>query len=125
VELPRNFLIRESSHRIIDPITSEKLATLGAALRLQPGTRLLDLACGKGELLCTWARDHGVAGVGVDISEARYAAAQWLNVRRWIDANPDDELVPEMRAELHSAPLRHVRYQREYLGWGVFALARR
>jgi SAM-dependent methyltransferase len=248
VELLRSFLIRESSHRILDPFTSEKLATLGEALHLQPGTRLLDLACGKGELLCTWARDHGVAGVGVDISEAflaaaqaraaelkvsdrvefvhadasgyvaeepvdvaaclgatwigqgtagtlellerslrpagtilvgecywrldppdqdtvegcyvrhkddvmplpqlvenfgdlgwdlvemvladqdcwdRYAAAQWLNVRRWIDANPDDELIPEMRAELHSAPLRHVRYQREYLGWGVFALARR
>jgi hypothetical protein len=55
----------------------------------------------------------------------RYVAAQWLNVRRWIDANPDDELVDEMRAELNSAPLRHVRYQREYVGWGVFALMRR
>jgi hypothetical protein len=55
----------------------------------------------------------------------RYVAAQWLNIRRWIDANPDDELVGEMRAELDTGPLRHVRYQREYVGWGVFALARR
>jgi SAM-dependent methyltransferase len=252
LELPRSFLIRESGHRILDPFTSEKLATLGAALRMPTGTRVLDLACGKGELLCTWARDHGVTGVGVDISAAflaaaqaraaelgvservefvhadaaghvadepvdvaaclgatwigpgtagtidllerslrpgglvlvgerywrldppdqdtvegcyarhrdelrslpgslpglvehfgdlgwdlvemvladqdswdRYVAAQWLAIRRWIDANPDDELVGEMRAELDTAPLRHVRYQREYVGWGVFALARR
>lgn len=248
MELPRSFLIRESSHRILDPFTSEKLATLGAALHMTPGARLLDLCCGKGELLCTWARDHGVTGVGVDISATfvaaararaaelevsarvefvnadatghvaeepvdiascvgatwigegtagtiallerslrpggtvlvgerywrldppdqatvegcyvrrkdevgslpqlvesfgdlgwhlvemvladqdswdRYAAAQWINIRRWIDANPDDELAGEMRAELAEAPLRHVRHQREYLGWGVFALTRR
>lgn len=56
MELPHSFLIRESSHRILNPFTAEKLATLGAALRLPPGTRLLDLCCGKGELLCTWAR---------------------------------------------------------------------
>ena len=27
-----------------------------------------NLACGSGELLCRWARDHGVTGTGVDIS---------------------------------------------------------
>jgi SAM-dependent methyltransferase len=52
----------------------------------------------------------------------RYAAAQWLNLRRWLDANPGDELYGEMRAELTAAPVRHARYRREYLGWGVFAL---
>ena len=52
----------------------------------------------------------------------RYVAAQWLNIRRWLDANPDDELADEMRAELTAAPVQHARYQREYLGWGVFAL---
>jgi hypothetical protein len=30
-----------------------------------------------------------------------------------------------MRAELASSPARHVRYRREYLGWGVFALMNR
>jgi hypothetical protein len=52
----------------------------------------------------------------------RYAAAQWLNICRWLDAHPGDELAGEMRAELTAAPARHARYQREYLGWGVFAL---
>lgn len=55
----------------------------------------------------------------------RYVAAQWFTVRAWLDENPDDELAPSMRAELDTAPLDYVRYQRRYLGWGVFALKRR
>ena len=248
MDLPRTYTIRESSHRIHNPFTSDKLAALGQALSPAPGTRMLDLACGTGELLCTWARDHQITGTGVDISTVfiagararatelgvdgqvsfvhgdaagyvavepvglaacigatwigggvsgtvallrhslepggiiligepfwrreppdqatidgchaahkeefvslpdlierfgslgcdvvemvianqdswdRYVAAQWLNIRRWLDRNPDDELAGQMRAELASAPARYVRYQREYLGWGVFALMNR
>jgi ubiquinone/menaquinone biosynthesis C-methylase UbiE len=248
VDLPRIFSIRESSHRIHNPFDSVKLATLGRALRLPPGTRVLDLACGTGEMLCTWARDHGITGTGVDISTDftvraparaaelgvadrlrfvhgdasgyvadepvdlaacigatwigdgvpgtvellarslrpgglmligepywrqdppdqetvkacytnaktdyrllpelveqfgelgydvvemvladqdswdRYVAAQWLNLRRWLDQNSGDELAAEVRFELDAAPARYVRYAREYLGWGVFALMRR
>ncbi|WP_165986795.1 class I SAM-dependent methyltransferase [Streptomyces sp. YIM 98790] len=245
MELPRSFTIRESSHRISNPFTSEKLATLGRAIGPRPGTRVLDLACGKGEMLCTWARDHGITGTGVDISSTfldaararaaelgvagrvafrhgdasghvapepvgiaacigatwigdgvpgtvellrrslapggmmligepywrrdppdqaavegclagrkddflglpellehfarlgcdvvemvladqdswdRYVAAQWLNIRRWLDAAPEDELAARMRSELTAAPVQYARYQREYLGWGVFVL---
>jgi SAM-dependent methyltransferase len=248
VDLPRSFVVRERDHRIHDPFTPEKLATLGAAIRLRPGLSVLDLACGSGEMLCTWSRDHGITGTGVDISPAlvasararaddlgvgagvsfvhgdasgyvaaepvdvaacvgatwigngvegtiallerslrpgglllvgepfwrldppdqaavegsgvsdrdefldlpglvasfgrlgwdvvemvladedswdRYVAAQWFTVRAWLDENPDDELAPAFRAELDSAPLAYVRYQRRYLGWGVFALKRR
>jgi hypothetical protein len=134
VELPRSFLIRESSHRILNPFTSEKLAALGGALRLLPGVRLLDLACGKDELVPLPQLVETFGDLGWDLVEMvladqdswdRYVAAQWLNIRRWIDANPDDELMGEMRAELDAAPLRHVRYQREYVGRGGFALARR
>lgn len=46
----------------------------------------------------------------------RYAAAQWLNTRRWLDTHPDDELAGHLRAELTNAPALHARYQREYLG---------
>jgi SAM-dependent methyltransferase len=248
MDLPRSFTIRESSHRIHNPFTGEKLATLGRAVSPAPGTDLLDLACGTGEMLCTWARDHLVTGTGVDISTVfissararaaelgvanrlsfvhgdasgyvagrpvgiascigatwigggvagtigllrrsladdgmmligepywrreppdqatvdgchatskddwlplpeliesfgelgcdvvemvladqdswdRYAAAQWLNIRRWLDAHPDDELAGQMRAELTTAPVLHARYRREYLGWGVFVLMNR
>jgi SAM-dependent methyltransferase len=245
VDIPRTFTIRESSHRIHNAFTSEKLATLGRALRPPPVTAVLDLACGSGEMLCTWARDHRLTGTGVDISPVfitsararaaeldvadlvrfvhgdasgyvadrpvgiaacvgatwigggvagtvallrrslvpggmmligepywrreppdqatvegcdgigadqwlplpeliesfgtlgcdvvemvladqdswdRYHAAQWLNIRRWLDANPGDELAGQMRAELTGAPAHYARYRREYLGWGVFAL---
>ena len=75
-DLPRQLAIRESSHRIHNPLTPEKLAALGAALRLPPGTRVLDLACGSGEMLCTWARDHGFGGTGVDVSSVFIGSAR-------------------------------------------------
>lgn len=247
VDLPRIFTIRESSHRIHNPLTAAKLAALGEALQIEPGMRVLDLASGSGEMLCTWARDHGITGTGVDISTAfteqararavelgvdervefvhgdaaghvakqpvdlaacvgatwigngvagtaellgrslrrggmmligepfwrripdeetarachasgiadflllpglieqfqdlgydvvemmladqdswdRYAAAQWLNLRRWLDQNPYDQLAAEVREELACEPARYVRSTREYLGWGVFALMKR
>jgi SAM-dependent methyltransferase len=68
MDIPRIFTITESAHRIHNPITPEKLATLGAALRMASGTRVLDLGSGSGEMLCTWARDHGVTGAGIDMS---------------------------------------------------------
>ncbi|MET0419341.1 MAG: methyltransferase domain-containing protein [Actinoplanes sp.] len=246
MDLPRHFTIREGDLRIINPFAPEKLATLGRVIKLSAGDTLVDLCSGKGEMLCTWARDHGITGTGVDISTAnvaaarkraaalgvkvtfehgdaagyvapapadvaacigatwigqgvegtigilerslrpggmmligepywrldppdqetveacsaaekehfrslpalvgqfgklgwdvvemvlssqddwdRYAAAHWLNIRRWLDANPGDPLWAQMRAELDVDPVRHVKHQREYLGWGVFALIKR
>jgi len=68
MDIPRIFNITESAHRIHNPFTPEKFATLGEALRLETGTRVLDLGSGSGEMLCTWARDYGVIGTGVDMS---------------------------------------------------------
>ncbi|HQG66011.1 MAG TPA: class I SAM-dependent methyltransferase, partial [Smithella sp.] len=222
-----------------------KFATLGEALRLEKGAKVLDLGSGSGEMLCTWARDYGITGTGVDMSELftgqakrraeelgvadrvkfihddaagfvsdekvdvaacvgatwigggfvgtiellarslrlggiiligepfwrqlpptedvakgclahsmsdflmlpellasfgrlgydvvemvlanqdgwdRYEAAKWLTMRRWLEANPDDELAQEVRAQLTSEPVRYATYTREYVGWGVFAL---
>lgn len=112
MDLPRTFTIREASHRIHNPLTDEKLAILGRALRPAPGTAVLDLACGTGEMLCTWARAHRLTGTGVDLSTVFIASARARA----------KELAGQMRAELTSAPARHVRYRREYLGWGIFAL---
>ena len=68
MDIPRIFTISESEHRIHNPFTAEKYATLGHALRMKPGMRILDLGSGSGEMLCTWARDYGVTGTGIDIS---------------------------------------------------------
>ena len=245
MDIPRIFNITESAHRIHNPLTPEKLAALGSALRLEAGTRALDLGSGSGEMLCTWARDFGITGVGIDMSQLfteqaklraeelgvadkvkfihgdaagyaaeekvnvaacvgatwigggvagtielltrslsdggiiligepywrqlppsedvakecfansisdfhmlpalissfgrigydivemvladqdgwdRYEAAKWLTMRRWLEANPGDELAQEVRDKLTSEPERCAAYTREYLGWGVFAL---
>lgn len=247
-DLPRHFTIRESSHRIINPLSVEKLRQLGEALFIRGGSTMLDLGSGKGEMLCTWARDHKIRGVGVDISSVftakararsvelgvsdrvkfvhanasefiapeqvdiaaclgatwiggdvpgtiellqkslkddgimlighpywcqvppsqeaveacgaenntdwlplhglieqmqsleydviemmladqhswdRYVAAQWRNIREFVDQNPDDPLTPSFKDELRTSPVLHSRYQREYLGWGVFVLKKR
>ena len=248
MDIPRIFTITESAHRIHNPFTAEKLATLGAVLRLEAGTSVVDLGSGSGEMLCTWARDHGIVGTGIDMSQLftgqarvraeelgvagrvrfiqgdaagyvsaektdvaaclgatwigggvagtiellarslrpggvilvgepywrrlppteedakgclagsiseylrlaellasfgdlgydvvemvladregwdRYEAAKWLTMRRWLEANADDEFAGEVRAQLASEPERYATYTRAYLGWGVFALMAR
>lgn len=248
MDIPRIFTISESEHRIHNPFTPEKYATLGRVLRMKPDTGILDLGSGSGEMLCTWARDYAVTGTGIDMSLLftaqarrraeelgvsskvhfinddaagyvaeekydvaacvgatwiaggfagtvgllaqslkpggimligepywrqlpaseeiaqacgvssvadflplpdlvasfdnlgydvvemvladqegwdRYEAAKWLTMRRWLEENPDDDMAPEVRNELTTAPQRHVTWTREYFGWGVFALIAR
>jgi SAM-dependent methyltransferase len=68
--------ISESRHRILNPFTADKLRLLGQICVGERSVRILDLCCGKAEMLCTWAVEHDVSGVGVDISDAFLAAAQ-------------------------------------------------
>ena len=248
MDIPRIFEIAESAHRIHNPFTPEKYATLGRVLRLESGTSVLDLGSGSGEMLCTWARDHGINGTGIDMSRLfseqakrraedlgvagqvnfihddaaghisdqkvgvaacvgatwigggvagvidllskslaangvvligepywlkqppndevvrgcgagalsdfvtlpqllasfgdlgydvvemvladregwdRYEAAKWLNMRLWLEENPEDEFATEVRSLLSSEPVRYASCTREYVGWGVFALMAR
>ncbi|MFI6508011.1 SAM-dependent methyltransferase [Streptosporangium sp. NPDC050855] len=68
--------IAEGGHRILNPFTHDKLALLGEIARLRPGHRLLDLCCGKAEMLCQWSLAYGIEGVGVDISDVFLAAGR-------------------------------------------------
>lgn len=53
-----------------------KLDHICRKLRLKPGERLLDIGCGWGGLLCHAAREYGVTGHGVTLSEAQHGFAQ-------------------------------------------------
>jgi SAM-dependent methyltransferase len=72
----RHHEIAETDHRILNPFTQEKLALLGEICRPDEGQRHLDLACGKGEMLVSWARRYGSGGIGVDLSEVFLTAAR-------------------------------------------------
>ncbi|MFC5745908.1 SAM-dependent methyltransferase [Actinomadura rugatobispora] len=72
----RHHEIAEADHRILNPFADAKLMLLGEVARLGPATRILDLACGKGEMLCRWAERFGSSGHGVDLSEVFLAAAR-------------------------------------------------
>lgn len=68
--------ISEANHRILNPFSEAKLMLLGRVSRVGPDTRILDLCCGKGELLSRWAAECGSSGHGVDISDTFLAAAR-------------------------------------------------
>ena len=68
--------IAEQRHRILNPATDAQLHLLGEICRLHAGMRQLDLCCGKGEMLCQWAAQFGLSGIGVDISPVFLQAAR-------------------------------------------------
>ena len=76
MDIVRQHEISEADNRILNPFDEAKLMLLGEVCRLQTGQQLLDLACGKGEMLCRWAARFGIEGLGVDISEVFVAAAR-------------------------------------------------
>jgi SAM-dependent methyltransferase len=76
MDILRQHEISEAGHRILNPFGEDKLLLLGEICRLRDGQRQLDLACGKGEMLCRWAARFGTGGLGVDISEVFISAAR-------------------------------------------------
>lgn len=89
--------ISESNHRIMNPFSLDKLMLLAGICGLAGGDQVLDLASGKGEMLCRFAERREIAGVGVDnhppfVAAAR-ARAEELGVAdavRFVEADAGD-----------------------------------
>ncbi|MDA0676880.1 MAG: methyltransferase domain-containing protein, partial [Chloroflexi bacterium] len=60
--------ITHRGHLVCNPTSEAKLDELVGLLPLRPSDRVLDIACGKAELLLRIAKRHASSGVGVDIS---------------------------------------------------------
>jgi ubiquinone/menaquinone biosynthesis C-methylase UbiE len=54
---------------LLNPSTTEKTIKLGKLLRLKEGSRVIDFGCGCAEPLILWAKEFGITGIGIDISE--------------------------------------------------------
>jgi cyclopropane fatty-acyl-phospholipid synthase-like methyltransferase len=76
VDVRRYHDISEVDHAIINPLTLDQLLLLGDICRFRTGQRHLDLASGKGEMLCQYAQRHGTTGLGVDIHDGYVEAAR-------------------------------------------------
>ena len=75
VDVHRYHEISEADHPILNPLSAEQLLLVGDICGLQRRQRHLDLASGKGEMLCQYARRFGTTGVGVDIFDVCITAA--------------------------------------------------
>jgi SAM-dependent methyltransferase len=68
--------IAHGDHRYYSPLSVAKAAALVALFRLQPSDRVLDIGCGRAQLLIEILQAHPCQGVGVDRNEAFVALAQ-------------------------------------------------
>jgi cyclopropane fatty-acyl-phospholipid synthase-like methyltransferase len=62
------YSVTHKYHVVCNPMSTAKLDELIGLLKLNPGSTVLDIACGKGEMLTRLAERYEVSGVGVDIS---------------------------------------------------------
>ncbi len=67
------FDVTHKHHVVCNPMSTAKIDELIELLKLNPEAEVLDIACGKGEMLTRLAEHYTITGVGVDISP--FAAA--------------------------------------------------
>jgi len=60
--------ITHKKHLVCNPMNKDKLEGLFSLLDIKPGSKVLDIACGKGEPLIRLAELFNISGTGVDLS---------------------------------------------------------
>ena len=73
--IPRYFVVAERDHELQNPISVEKLVLLGERLRLGPGSRVIDIASGRGGPALLLARSFGCSVEGIEVEPEFHAAA--------------------------------------------------
>jgi SAM-dependent methyltransferase len=73
--IPRYFIVAERDHELQDPTSADKLRLLGEGLRLGPGTRVLDIASGRGGPAVLFASEFGCTIEGIEIAPEFHAVA--------------------------------------------------
>jgi cyclopropane fatty-acyl-phospholipid synthase-like methyltransferase len=96
------FGITHRNHLVCNPTSGPKLDELVECLPLRPGARVLDVACGKAELLLRIVARHEASGVGVDISPYEVEAATHRVASRGFDSRVS--IVEADGAEYEAAP---------------------
>lgn len=93
----RFFTIAEAGNPVPYPLTDEILVHFAQLCTLNANKRLLDLGCGRGEVLCRWSRDYEIKGAGVDANEDNIDMAQaraaelevWTDIQFIVDDAAD------------------------------------
>lgn len=82
MDIWKYFDVTHRHHVLCNPMSVAKLDDLLALCALPDGARVVDIACGKGELLVRLAERSAIAGIGVDISPFVVADAERLRDAR-------------------------------------------
>ncbi|HVM17287.1 MAG TPA: methyltransferase domain-containing protein [Gaiellaceae bacterium] len=93
--------VAEADHAIQNPLSPEKVRLVGDHLRLGPGSRVLDVGCGKGGPALLLAREFGCRVLGVELREAFADEA-----RRRAREEGLEELVEVRTADAANLPLQ-------------------
>ena len=73
--IPRYFVVAEREHELQNPTSEDKLLLLGARLGLGPGSRVLDIASGRGGPAVLLAREFGCTIRGIEVAPEFLAVA--------------------------------------------------
>lgn len=78
--------ISERYMELINPVTPEKILTIGKFLGLKKDSRVIDFGCGFGEVLALWGQHFGILGIGIDVREyACQRASKKMSERGFAD----------------------------------------
>jgi SAM-dependent methyltransferase len=74
-------------HSVMNPVDETKLERLYDLLELKPNARVIDIGCGKGEMLIRLAEKYDIKGLGIDKSPYCIREAQKRKHQRIPQAN--------------------------------------